>query len=91
MRKPGATVPTDFLDLVVPRDEWSRPDLARLLGLPDDDAVGMLSALGYEQSIMWVEPLDRIEGLRRDRPENEDPARLHASPRRPSVGKRDRP
>ena len=43
----GASVPNDFLDLVVARDEWSRADLARLLGISDDDASGMLAALGY--------------------------------------------
>lgn len=56
-----ATVPTDLLDLVVPRDEWSRPDLARLLGIPDDDAVGMLAALGYER----VDPVGRTAGSHR--------------------------
>lgn len=52
-------MPTDFLDLVVARDDWSRADLARLLGISDDDAVGMLSALGYEP----VDPVGRTRWI----------------------------
>jgi len=47
-RDRGARSPYAFLDLVVARDEWNRNDLSTLLGLDEQEAIELLSSLGFE-------------------------------------------
>jgi hypothetical protein len=52
----GATVPNAFLDIfVVSRPQWDRAELARSLGISDEEAAKMLSTLGYEP----IDPVGR--------------------------------
>jgi hypothetical protein len=44
----GARSPYGFIDLVFAREEWSRTDLAQLLGLNEPETTDLLEAFGFE-------------------------------------------
>jgi hypothetical protein len=45
----GATTPYAFLDVVLAREEWFGPDLARLLGLNKQEVTDLLTSMGFEE------------------------------------------
>lgn len=43
----GASTPFAFLDLVVAREEWDRRQLSQLLGLSEQEAMELLTSMGF--------------------------------------------